>query len=157
MHELQNPMTGIRNLESQLREGFVTRRVPFTDDIHLIKDKALGAARYTFARRHKNEVSQLVTFNGNQPLNGLPCFCLFYGTKEYLRGKGLTVEFVNTSIELLKKQLPKRSKPFYIEAMVEHDNEGSLAVARKLFGEPSDSGVDELTGTPTLIWQTKIE
>lgn len=25
MHELQNPMTGIRNLESQLREGFVTR------------------------------------------------------------------------------------------------------------------------------------
>lgn len=157
MHELQNPMTGISNLESQLKEGFVTRRVPFTDDIHLIKDKAFGEDRYTFVRRKKNEVSQLVTFNGNQPLNGLPCFCLFYGTKEHLRGKGATVEFVNTSIELLKRQLPKKSKPFYIETMVDHDNEASLAVAKKLFGEPCDSGVDELTGIPTIIWQTKIE
>lgn len=53
MHELQNPMTGISNLESQLKEGVVTRRVPFTDDIHLIKDKAFGEDRYTFVRRKK--------------------------------------------------------------------------------------------------------
>jgi len=156
MNELQNPMTGIKNLEMQMKDGFRTSRVPFTENINFIKDKALGYSRYTYVKLDKMNVEQLVTFNGNEPFDGLPCFCLFYGTKEHLRGKGKTVEFIKEVIEILTKELPRKYKQFYIETIVDHDNLQSLGVAKNLFGESSDKGVDESTGKNTIIWRTKF-
>jgi len=157
MHEYQNPMTGFKTLELAFSQGFRMRRVPFTQDIFIEKDMALGAERYTYARLKKLKVQQLVVLNGNEPLNGLPCFCLFYGTLEELRGKGLTVEFLKQILEQFKKDLHKRyGKEYYIEALIETSNEASLAIASKLFGEPSHDGVDEFSGEPTRIWQYKV-
>jgi hypothetical protein len=153
MHEHQNPMTGIRILEEQLAEGFVMKRVPFTDNIYMIKDHPLGGLRYTYAKRDKKKVDHLVSFDMNAPFNGKPCFCLFYGTKEHLRNKGLTVKFIEQTIELFKKELPKKYRPFYIEALIEQDIKESLGVATKLFGEKTTSGVCERTGAATDIWQ----
>jgi hypothetical protein len=155
MNELQNPMTGIKNLEMQMQGGFRTSRVPFTENIHFIKDRALDYPRYTYVKLDKMNVEQLVTFNGNEPFDGLPCFCLFYGTKEHLRGKGKTVEFIKKIIELLTKELPRKYKHFYIETIVDNDNLPSLGVAKNLFGKPSDNGVDESTGKNTIIWRKK--
>lgn len=157
MNEDQNPMTGFRTLELAFSQGFRMKRVPFTDDIFKEVDMALGAERYTYARLKKLKVQQLVVLNGNQPLNGLPCFCLFYGTLEELRGKGLTVAFVEKILEQFKKDLPKHyGREYYIEALVETDIEASLAIAAKLFGEPSHDGVDELSGMPTRVWQYRV-
>lgn len=157
MHESQNPMTGFKTLELAFSQGFRMKRVPFTQDIYIEKDKALGAERYTYARLKKLKVQQLVVLNGNEPLNGLPCFCLFYGTLEELRGKGMTVEFVTQALELFKKDLHKRyGKEYYIEALIETSNEASLAIASKLFGEPSHDGTDELSGVQTRVWQFKV-
>lgn len=157
MLEEQNPMTGFRTLEQAFSQGFRMKRVPFTDDIFIEKDIALGAERYTYARLKKLKVQQIVVLNGNQPLNDLPCFCLFYGTLEELRGKGLTVSFIEKVLEQFKKDLHKRyGKEYYIEALIETDNEASLAIAAKLFGEPSHDGVDERSGVPTRVWQYKV-
>ncbi|MCC4791168.1 MULTISPECIES: hypothetical protein [Vibrio] len=153
MHEHQDPMTGIRILEEQLAEGFVMKRVPFTDEIYMIKDYPFGGLRYTYAKLDNKKVAHLVSFDMNEPLNGKPCFCLFYGTKEHLRGKGLTSKFVAQTIELFKKDLPKKSKPFYLEALVEQDIKASLGVASRLFGNKTTSGTCELTGAKTDIWQ----
>ena len=157
MLEDQNPMTGFRTLEQAFSQGFRMKRVPFTDGIFIEKDIALGAERYTYARLKKLKVQQIVVLNRNQPLNGLPCFCLFYGTLEELRGKGLTVSFIEKILEQFKKDLHKRyGKEYYIEALIETDNEASLAIADKLFGEPSHDGVDERSGVPTRAWQYKV-
>ena len=157
MHEDQNPMTGFKTLELAFSQGFRMKRVPFTKNIYIEKDMALGAERYTYARLNKLKVQQIVVLNGNEPLNGLPCFCLFYGTLEELRGKGLTVEFIQQMLEQFKKDLHKRyGKEYYIEALIETDNEPSLAIAAKLFGEPSHDGIDERSGEPTRIWQHKV-
>jgi hypothetical protein len=157
MHEDQNPMTGFKTLEQAFSQGFRMKRVAFTDDVFIEKDVALGAERYTYARLNKLKVQQTVVLNGNEPLNGLPCFCLFYGTLEELRGKGLTLTFVGEMLELFKKDLHKRyGKEYYIEALIETENEASLAIAAKLFGEPNHDGVDEKSGIPTRIWQYKV-
>jgi len=157
MLEDQNPMTGFRTLEEAFSQGFRMKRVPSTDDIFIEKDMALGAERYTYARLKKLKVQQTVVLNGNQPLNGLPCFCLFYGTLEELRGKGLTVPFIEEILKKFKKDLHKRyGKEYYIEALIETDNDASLAIAAKLFGQPSHDGIDEISGEPTRIWQYKV-
>lgn len=156
MHPDQNPMTGFKTLELAFSQGFRMRRVPFTQDVHFVKDRGIYNDRYTYARLNGLKVQQTVVLDENQPLNGLPCFCLFYGTLEELRGQGKTVAFLKQILEQFKKDLPKKYKEFYVEALIETDNEASLAIAAQLFGEPSHDGVDELTGTPTRIWQTKF-
>ena len=157
MNEAQNPMTGFKTLELAFSQGFRMKRVPFFDDTYIEIDIALGSERYTYARLNKLKVQQLVVLNGNQPLNGLPCFCLFYGTLEELRGKGLTVTYLKKILEQFKKDLKKSyGREYYIEALIETDNEASLAIAAKLFGEPSHDGFDEESGIPTRIWQHKV-
>ena len=94
MHESQNPMTGFKTLELAFSQGFRMRKVPKTKDIFIEKDRALGSDRYTYARLKRLKVLQTVVLNGNEPLNGLPCFCLFYGTLEKLRGTGVTIPFI---------------------------------------------------------------
>ncbi|MFH4671821.1 hypothetical protein [Vibrio alginolyticus] len=156
MHPDQNPMTGFKTLEMAFSQGFRMRRVPFTQDVYFVKDRGIYNNRFTYARLDGLKVQQLVVLDENQPLNGLPCYCLFYGTLEELRGQGKTVEFIQQILEQFKKDVSKKHKEFYIEALIETDNEASLAIASKLFGEPSHDGVDEFSGTPTRIWQTKF-
>lgn len=156
MHSDQNPMTGFKTLEMAFSQGFRMRRVPFTQDIYFVKDRGIYNDRFTYARLNGMKVQQLVVLDENQPLNGMPCYCLFYGTLEELRGQGKTVDFIQQILEQFKKDVSKKHKEFYIETLIETDNEASLAIASKLFGEPKHDGVDELSGTPTRIWQTKF-
>ena len=156
MRSDQDPMTGFKTLELAFSQGFRMKRVSFTEDIYFEKDSALGYDRFTYAKLDDLTVQQTVVLNGNQPLNGLPCFCLFYGTLEPLRGQGKTVPFIEQILEQFKKDLHRKCREYYIETLIETDNEASLAVAAKLFGEPSHDGVDELSGLPVRIWQTKV-
>lgn len=156
MNDLQNPMTGFKLLEQAFSQGFRMRHIPETKDIYIEIDEGLSGKRYTFARLKEFKVQQLVVLDENQPLLGLPCFCLFYGTLKELRGKGITTQFIQSVLELFKKDLHATyGKNYYIESLVETDNEPSLAIAKKLFGEPSHDGVDEESGMPTRIWQYK--
>ncbi|WP_229650695.1 hypothetical protein, partial [Vibrio parahaemolyticus] len=156
MDYAQDPMTGFKTLELAFSQGFRMRRVPFTQDVYYVKDKALDSDRYTYARLDGLKVQQTVVLNGNEPLNDLPCFCLFYGTLESLRGTGVTVPFITQILEQFKKDLPKKMKEYYVETIVDIDNAASLAVAEKLFGQYSHDGIDERTGETTRIWQTKF-
>ena len=150
-------MTGFKLLEQAFSEGFRMQHVPNTDDLYLEIDMGLGTERYTYARLDNLKVQQLVVLHGNQPLNGLPCFCLFYGTLEQLRGKGLTVKFIQQVLGQFKKDLRSGyGDEYYVESMIETDNEASLAIANKLFGEPSHDGADEISGASTRIWQYKV-
>lgn len=154
MQEHQNPMTGFKLLEQAFSEGFRMRPVPGAEDIFVEIDQGVTSERYTYARLAGLKVQQLVVLDENEPLNGLPCFCLFYGTLESLRGRGLTSTFIRQCLAQFKKDLrPHYGQRYYIESLIETDNEPSLAIAKKLFGEPSHDGVDQLSGTPTRIWQ----
>lgn len=156
MHEHQNPMTGFKLLEQAFTQGFRMRPVPGLEDTYLEIDRGVRSERYTYARLNGLKVQQLVVLDENQPLSGLPCFCLFYGTLEELRGQGLTAPFIREVLEQFKKDLrPSYGHSYYGESLIETDNSPSLAIARKLFGDPSHDGVDELSGVPTRIWQYK--
>jgi hypothetical protein len=156
LHSDQDPMTGFKTLELAFSQGFRMKRVSFTKDTYFVKDKGLYKNRYTYARLEGLKVLQTIVLDENQPLNGLPCFCLFYGTLEELRGKGNTVSFIEQILEQFKKDLPRSYKEFYIETLIEVDNEASLAIAAKLFGEPSKEGVDKNSGITNRVWQTKV-
>lgn len=153
----QDPMTGFKTLELAFSQGFRMSRVPFTDDIYFTLDKALGADRYTYARLNGKKVLQTVVLNGNEPLNGLPCFCLFYGTLEALRGSGVTLPFIEFVLNQFKKDLPRKVKSYYIETIVDNDNYPSLSIAEKLFGTKSHEGIDSHSQQKTIIWQKKFE
>lgn len=155
MHPDQNPMTGFKTLELAFSQGFRMKRVSFTQNTYFVKDNGSYKKRYTYARLDGLKVLQTVVLDENQPIDGVPCFCLFYGTLEELRGKGNTQKFIEQILEQFQKDLPRSYKEFYIEALIETDNEASLAIASKLFGEPSHEGVDEYSDVPTRIWQTK--
>ncbi|MBF4366146.1 hypothetical protein, partial [Vibrio anguillarum] len=116
--------------------------------------KALGYFRYTYARLAKLKVLQTVVLNGTEELNGLPCFSLYYGTLEDLRGTGVTVPYIEKVLEEFKKG--QKLKEYYIETSVDISNEASLAVAQKLFGDSTLDSVDHSTGEPIRVWQTKV-
>jgi len=156
MNELQNPMTGFKLLEQAFSQGFRMRQVSGSEDIYIEIDRGLIGLRYTYARLKGLKVQQLVVLDQVQSLSDLPCFSLFYGTLEELRGKGLTPPFIEYVLKQFKKDLhTDYGKHYYIESLIETDNEPSLAIAKKLFGEPSHDGVDEESGMPTRIWQFK--
>ncbi|MCH5050819.1 MULTISPECIES: hypothetical protein [Pectobacterium] len=155
MQHDQDPMTGFKTLELAFSQGFQMSRVPFMSGVYFTKDKALGSDRYTYAVLDNKKVRQTVVLNGNEPLNNLPCFCLFYGTHEELRGTGVTVPFIEKILERFKLDLPRRYREYYIETIVDIDNEPSLAVAAKIFGTPDHDGIDQLSGQATRIWQKK--
>lgn len=156
MHEHQNPMTGFKLLEQAFSQGFRMRPVSGTQDLFVEIDQGLRSERFTYARLKGLKVQQLVVLDENEPLNTLPCFCLFYGTLESLRGQGLTSPFIRQCLDQFKKDLrPHYGRNYYIESLIETDNEPSLAIAGKLFGEPSHDGVDQISGTTTRIWQFK--
>ena len=156
MNDLQNPMTGFKLLEQAFSQGFRMRHIPETEDIYIEIDKGLTGQRYTFARLKELKVQQLVVLDENQPLHGLPCFGLFYGTLKELRGKGLTTQFIQNVLELFKKDLHTTyGENYYIESLVETENKPSLAISKKLFGESDHDGVDEESRIPTRIWQHK--
>lgn len=154
MNELQNPMTGFKLLEEAFSQGFRMNHIEDTEDIYIEIDRGLIGLRYTYARLKELKVQQLVVLDQVQPLNGLPCFSLFYGTLEELRGKGLSVAFIEYILKQFKKDLHSSyGNHYFIESLIEIDNEPSLAVASKLFGEHSRDGVDPESGVPTKIWQ----
>jgi hypothetical protein len=154
MHENQNPMTGFKLLEQAFSQGFRMRPVLGTDDVHIEIDNGVVGPRFTYARLSGLKVQQLVVLDESQPLNGLPCFCLFYGTLEELRQNGLTSSFIQDILKHFMGDLPQHyGKQYYIESLIETTNTASLAIAAKLFGEPSHDGVDEESGIPTRIWQ----
>lgn len=152
----QDPMTGFRTLELAFSQGFRMSRVPFMKDVYFTKDNAGGADRYTYAVLNNNKVRQTVVLSENEPIDGVPCFCLFYGTHQELRGKGLTVPFIESVIERFKNDLPRRYREFYIETIVDIDNDASLAVAGRIFGEPDHDGQQPGYNKVTRIWQKKF-
>lgn len=157
LNEAQDPMTGFKTLEAAFRTGWRMKRIPFVEGVFFEKDVALGADRFTYAKLEKIKVLQTVVLNGNEPLDGLPCFCLFYGTLESLRGQGLTAAFVAQCLELFKKDLPRKyGREFFIEAFVEVDNAASIAICRRLFGEPVETKTDRSTGQTNHIWHYKV-
>lgn len=157
LNEAQDPMTGFKTLEAAFKTGWRMKRIPFVEGVFFEKDVALGADRFTYAKLEKLKVLQTVVLNGNEPLNDLPCFGLFYGTLESLRGQGLTTSFVKQCLEIFKKDLPKRyGREFYIEAFVEVENTPSIAICRKLFDEPVETKTDSKTGQTNHIWQFKV-
>ncbi|CCG85872.1 hypothetical protein [Erwinia piriflorinigrans] len=111
--------------------------------------------RYIHAVLENKKVRQTVVLKGNESLDGLPFFCLFYGTHEELRGTGVTVPFIEKILDRFRHDLPCRSQEYYIETIVDTDNEASLAVASKIFGKADHDGIDQLSGQATRIWQKK--
>jgi hypothetical protein len=105
MNELQNPMTGFKLLEQAFSEGFRMRQISGSKDVYIEIDQGLIGMRYTYARLEGLKVQQLAVLDQVQPLNGLPCFSLFYGTLEELRGKGLTPPFIEYVLKQFAKDL----------------------------------------------------
>ena len=154
MNVLQNPMTGFKLLEEAFSQGFRMRHI--SKDIYIVIDKGVMGQRYTYARLNGFKVQQLVVFDEVQPLKGLPCFSLFYGTLEELRNNGITLTFIKDILIQLKKDLhPNYGECYYIESLIEINNKPSLAIAKKIFGKFSLDGIDEESKIPTRIWQYK--
>ncbi|SHO23792.1 Putative uncharacterized protein [Moritella viscosa] len=156
MDYAQDPMTGFKTLEHAFSQGFRMKRVPFTKDMYFVRDRALGYFRYTYARLDKLKVLQTVVLNGKEELNGLPCFGLYYGTLEELRGTGVTLPYIEKVLAEFTKNLPKSRSEFYFETSVDISNEASLSIATKLFGEATVDSIDDATGEAIRVWQTKV-
>lgn len=142
----QDPMVGLSGLQKAIKNGYqMDKLVQGTakDGVRLCSD--MGGKRLTFAKVKHNRVQAYVCLCVTDPLHEKPCFCLFYAVPEKLRGHGQAEKLYRIAIHDMTKGFPH---DFYVEAIVDQDNEASNHLAKKLLGTMVKTGTDKLSGKP---------
>ncbi len=143
----QDPMSGLKGLQKAVTEGYQMDKVisgTAKNGVRVCSD--MGGERLTFAIINKKKVHAFLAFTvGGGLYENEICFGMFYAVSVKLRGKGLTEKLYDIAIKDMKKGF---SKNFYVEAIVDQDNEASNYLASKLLGEVVKQGADELSGSP---------
>ncbi|QYF93092.1 GNAT family N-acetyltransferase [Massilia sp. PAMC28688] len=119
-------------------------------DLVVLMDDANGMRRITYAIVEAGVVKATVVYLALEPLEGKPCFQAGYAVALPFRGKGLATSILSKSIEEMQHGFKRHMKKFYIEAVVNVDNEASKRVAERAFPELPSEIVDSYSGERAL-------
>jgi hypothetical protein len=143
----QDPMSGLQGLQKAIKSGYPMDRVVSgkeKDGVRFCSD--VGGKRVTYAHISRKKVQSYIAFSAGDGLHeNEVCFGIFYAVPAKLRGKKFMEKLLAIAIADMKKTLKRN---FYIEAIVDQNNDASNHVAKKLFGEVQKTSVDELSSEP---------
>lgn len=156
MPDLMNALT---SLQKELDRGLPVNPCELAPQYKMVFDQPNGETRFTYAKIINGELIVLANFVLAEPIDGVPCFNVGYAVKPSHRGNGLAYEAASVGIEELKNGFGRTQKgrSFYVEAIVEANNQPSIKVAEKLFAGSGEAITDAPTGKPALQYTKLIK
>jgi RimJ/RimL family protein N-acetyltransferase len=108
-------------------------------------------------RLDRKTVKALAMVVMTEPMHGLPCFQLGVAVPAAYRGKGFAKDVVTAAVAELENGLKRNNIPhFYIEAVVNLDNEPSKRVAEATISPTATAVTDKDSGLPALHYVRKL-
>jgi len=152
MQHDSNPITGMAGLQSALNAGHITKKEmsPICKANKIFKTIDSNGDRITYAVIKNGKVHAYVAYGRAEDYQGDNCYGIFYASTESKRRKGLISMIIRKSLLDMKKD-----GTTYIEAIIDIDNEPSIAVAEKFFKKYKES-TDGLTGEPIHQYMLKL-
>jgi len=156
---MTDPMNALTALQQALNAGGVRLALGSIDaELSFIFDQPNGTPRFTYALVDRSEVLAIALFVTADPVQGTPCFNIGYAVVEAARRRGLGFKVVSLAFDELTHGLKRAGVVmFYVEAVISIDNLPSNGLAKKVFSEPPDSGVDSFSGEPMLHYLKKVD
>lgn len=116
-----------------------------------------GVSRITYVRMDGATVSAFATFVTTEPINGLPCFQVGVAVPVPYRSKGHAKSILKAAIAELKNGLSRNKiDSFYVESVVDVDNEASRRVSAATISSEPTSITDSFSGLPALQYLRKV-
>jgi hypothetical protein len=149
---MTDPYQALVSFQQALLLGSVDLRPGELDPkLFVHADRPNGAMRLTYVRLEGLSVTALVSVVHAEPLEGLPCFQIGYAVAELYRKQGRAIEAVEGALLELQHGLARAGiSAFYVEAVIDTDNEASQRVARKTLSAAPDPVTDGPSGWAAL-------
>jgi len=128
------------------------------NDCLVFFDMEHGFPRFSFARLIDDEITSVAIFAPAEPVEGRKCFQLGIATPEEYRRQGHARALVPMALDELKALLFKGGiKDFYVEAMIDVDNEASNRVALATLTKDREEGIDKPSGKPAYQYLIRFQ
>ncbi|MGO2306085.1 MAG: GNAT family N-acetyltransferase [Providencia sp.] len=104
--------------------------------------------RFTYALTENGIVKGIVLFVRADPIDNIVCFSIGYAVSEIFQNQGIAKEIIEKSIDELKNGFKDLLPQFYIEAIINVNNEASKKIALKIISDSPKETIDEHSGSP---------
>ncbi len=143
----QDPMNGLKGLQNAIDNGYQMDKVitgTSKSGVRFCRD--MNGKRLTFAKVRKNKVQSFLAFSiGGGLYESEIWFGIYYAVPVHLRGKNRMEKLYSIAIKDIRKSI---NNNFYVEAIVDQDNDASNYIAKKLLSGVIKQSVDKLSGIP---------
>ena len=157
MEQMANPMTALLEIQEALNSKVQFDVLELDGGYKTWFNELSKGKKYTFAKIINSEIQALAIFGLVNPVNGIECWSLGYAVSENYRRRGLAVEAVKKGIEELRKIFSRTSlKSFYIEGVIDIENNPSIKLAEKIFSSAGRKIIDEESGRRALLFEKLI-
>jgi ribosomal protein S18 acetylase RimI-like enzyme len=155
---MTDPFDSLTAFQKALRDDELVLRPGELDPTLVVHaDKPLGVPRMTYARLDGRKVIALAIMVNTEPLNGLPCFQAGVAVAKACRGKGHAKSITEAAIAEMKNGLARNGiSSFYVEAIVNVENEPSKKVAAATISSSPVAVTDHDSGLPALQYLKKV-
>jgi RimJ/RimL family protein N-acetyltransferase len=155
---MTDPTDSLTAFQQALRDGELSLRPGEVDTTLFVQaDRPQGVARMTYARLDGRKVIALAIMASTEPLNGLPCFQAGVAVPKAHRGKGHAKSIVEAAIAEMKNGLARNGiQSFYVEAVVNIENEPSKKVAAATISASPVAITDKDSGLAALQYLKKV-
>ncbi|MGZ5198256.1 MAG: GNAT family N-acetyltransferase [Telluria sp.] len=148
----------LQSFQGALTQGIIfPRRCALSSDLLVLKDDANGDPRLTFAAVENGVVKAIAAYLMVEPNKGLPCFQVGYAIADNFRRQGLAVTVLEKSMREMVHGFSRHFPRFYIEAIVEEDNEASRKVAERVLRVSGEEIIDSYCGRPAIQFLKLID
>lgn len=157
MARMTDPSDALTSFQDALLNGQIRlQKEDLSPDLFVHTDRPQGIVRFTYVSLDRQTVTALAMFVIAEPIEGVPCFQVGYAVPERYRSQGRAKALVKAAIAELKQGLLRNNiSSFYVEAIVDVDNEASKRVALATISTTPVAVTDEVSGLPALQYLRK--
>jgi hypothetical protein len=157
MESMANPMNALLEIQEALNSQTPFDVPELGGGYKTWPNEYENGKTHSFAKIINGEIQALAIFGLVNPVNGIECWSLGYAVSENYRRRGLAVEAVKKGLEELKKIFSRASlKSFYIEGVIDIENDPSIKLAEKIFSSTGRKIIDEESGRRALLFEKLI-
>jgi len=153
MPAITDPHLGLLRFQKALLSGTIKpKRCKVRRELYYLRDKPTpDTIRMTYAMLAGRQVKAMAIYLEAEPNEGKRCFGVGYAVAVPYRRQGLAKTILESSLEEFSGLMAKEGEEpgFFVEAIVDVNNDPSNRVARKLISEPTPTTESE-SGLPAL-------
>lgn len=158
MSQMADPMLALVDCQEAIDRGFDLKLSDLRNGYKIRFDQYENGERYFLVKVINQEVIALAILGLAEPINRIVTYSAGCAVKETHRGQGLALEAMNICIEEIKKVFKKRNQTeFYVEGVVDVNNQKSLNLVSKIISEPGLPIQDLESGNPCFFYKKLIK